>query len=258
MKDFEKLGLFYLGREYDLAAARTDRRARALRFARPRDARGVRRHDGQRQDRALPGPARGSRDRRRAGHRDRSERGSRQPAADVSRPLAGGFPAVDRRRRGAARGADAGRLRRGRRRSKWKKGLAEWGQDGARIERLRARGRFRHLHAGKPRRTAGLDPRARSPRRRRPSSRRSRAAGGARQQHRHEPARRWPASTPRRAAASTRCWRRSSRRLDGAGTDLDLRVADPAGSDAAVPEGRHPRSRVVLSRRRSASTWRCS
>ena len=57
---------------------------------------------------------------------------------------------------------------------------------------------------------------------------------------------RWPASRPRRAAASTRCSRRSSRAPGATATDLDLAGADPAGADAALPEGRRRRSRVVL------------
>ena len=69
------------------------------------------------------------------GHR--SEGRSRQPAADVSRPRAGGFPAVDRR--GGSRARQGSRPTRSpsRRPSNWRKGLADWGQDGARIKRLR-------------------------------------------------------------------------------------------------------------------------
>ena len=88
MQDFEKLGLFYLGRPVDPATRRGPRGAAALRFARPGHPRGLRRHDRQRQDRPLHRPARGGGDRRHAGDRDRSQGRSRQPAADLSRPLA--------------------------------------------------------------------------------------------------------------------------------------------------------------------------
>ena len=40
----------------------------------------------------------------------------------------------------------------------WKKGLADWGQDGARIERLRAAADFAIYTPGQPRRAAAVDP----------------------------------------------------------------------------------------------------
>ena len=68
------------------------------------------------------------------------------------------FPSVDRRGRGAPRRDDAGRVCRAAGARRGRNGLAEWGQDGARIERLRRCRRVRDLHAGQPRRSAGLDP----------------------------------------------------------------------------------------------------
>ena len=68
-------------RSYDLAKKTRERRPAPLRLAGPRHARRVRRHDRQRQDRALPVADRGGRDRRRPGDRDRSEGRPLQPAA---------------------------------------------------------------------------------------------------------------------------------------------------------------------------------
>ena len=121
MQDFEKLGLFYLGREYDVDRGEAARPSHPLRFPRSRDPCGLCRHDGQRQDRTLPGADRGSGHRRHSRDRHRSEGGSRQSAADVSEPRAARLPALDRRGRGPrARGVAAtrsprSRPRRGRR-----------------------------------------------------------------------------------------------------------------------------------------------
>ena len=54
--DFEKLGVFYLGRPYDLAAEEGAGRRAALRLEGPGHPRRLRRHDRQRQDRPLPRP----------------------------------------------------------------------------------------------------------------------------------------------------------------------------------------------------------
>ena len=157
MKDFEKLGVFYLGRESDPSGV-TLGDARALRLARSRHPCRLRRDDGQRQNRSLHFGHRRGRDRWRAGHRHRPEGRPLEPVADV--PAAGGrrtsVRGSTRTKRGCAgvapdayRGAAGGR---------WKKGLADWGEDGDRIERLRSRRRFRDLHAGQPRRAAAFDP----------------------------------------------------------------------------------------------------
>ena len=84
MESYEKLGAFYLGRPYDLGAASARRRPAALRLQGPDDPRRLRRHDRQRQDRAvrlglleeaaIDGiPA----------HRHRSQGRPGQPAADL-------------------------------------------------------------------------------------------------------------------------------------------------------------------------------
>ena len=93
---------------------------------------------------------------------------------------------------------------------RWKKGLADWGQDGARIARLRAAAELRDLHAGqragRPLSRAPLAAHRRGARRRRRGAAR-RVAG-----HRLRACSRWSASTPTRCgAASTSCSRRSSR-----------------------------------------------
>ena len=64
------------------------RSARPLRLARPGDARRLRRHDRQRQDRPVHLADRRGGHRRRPGHRDRSEGRPRQPAADLPEALA--------------------------------------------------------------------------------------------------------------------------------------------------------------------------
>ena len=50
--DYEKLGLFYLGKQFDLGKQTRLRRSRPLRLSRSADPRRLRRHDRQRQDRA--------------------------------------------------------------------------------------------------------------------------------------------------------------------------------------------------------------
>ena len=62
------------------------------------------------------------------------------------------------------------------------------------------------------------------------------------------------------AAAQPRAHARHEpfRRGVGRGPRPRPRVAHPAGPVAALPEGRRRRSRGVLSRRRTGSSWRCS
>ena len=137
MPSYEQLGLFYLGRQYDLEHAA--RRPEPLLY----DSKDLLthavcvRHDGQRKDRTRHRAHRGSGDRRRAGPRDRSERRPVEPPADVSESLAGGLPAVDQRSEAATAGEPSD-ARAARQAATWKAGLAEWDQAPDRIARLRA------------------------------------------------------------------------------------------------------------------------
>ena len=129
-----------------------------------------------------------------------------QPAADVSRSA---------RRRTSRRGST--KTRRGGPASRptafaadeaerWKKGLADWGQDGARIERLRDAAEFTIYTPGS---TAGLPVSVLSsfaP----PGRRTIRNCCASACRRRSRACWRWPASTPIRSrAASTSCCRRS-------------------------------------------------
>ena len=143
MQDFEKLGVFYLGRRSTRRRSRRRRRAAALRLAGPGHPRRVRRHDRQRQDRPLH---------RRCSRRPRSTACPRsiidpkgdlaQPAADLPRPAPGGLPpwinAEDAARKGLTRGGATPPQQA----ELWRKGLADWGQDGERIRRLRDAAEF--------------------------------------------------------------------------------------------------------------------
>ena len=156
MQDFEKLGLFYLGREYDLGGAETGRPAGSLRLARPRDPCRVRRNDRERQDGSVHRADRRSRDRWRPCDCDRSEGGPSATSFSLFRDLAPktSVRGSTRKKPGVpARRADAFAAQQA---QAWKAGLAEWGQDGARIERLRAAAEFADLHAWQQRGTAGV------------------------------------------------------------------------------------------------------
>ena len=255
MQDFEKLGAFYLGRPYDLAARKRGRRVAPLRFARPGHARRVRRHDGQRQDRPVPRAARGSRHRRRAGHCDRPEGRPGQPAAHLPRTSGrrtssrGSTPTMPGARACAVSEYAAQQA------ALWKKGLAEWGQDGERIARLQGRGGLRHLHA-----------RAAKPACRCRSSRRSRR----------------PAARSEGEALRERVMTTVSSLLGLLGLDADPvrsrehillstilqtawsrgagprpRRADPADPGAADRARRRDRPRVVLPGEGALRAWRC-
>ena len=256
MQDFEKLGLFYLGRRYDLDARQVPRRAGPLRLARPGDARRVRRHDGQRQDRALPVADRGGGHRRRAGHRHRSQGRSRQPAADVSRLAAKDFrPWIDEDEARRA-GQDARRVCRAAGGDAGAQGLAEWGQDGARIERLREAAEFAIYTPGS---RAGLPVSILSSFAAPPAAARDDAellaerAGNTATSLLSLAGVDAAAAQPRAHAAHDRA---STACMDG-GRDLDLAVADPAGPDAAVSARSASSISSRSSRRRSASTSRC-
>ena len=137
---------------------------------------------------------------------------------------------------------------------RWKKGLAEWGQDGARIERLRRAAEFAIYtpgsRAGRRCRSSRLWPRLRRPRSPTASSCRNELATPPRACSRS------PASTPRPGAASTRFSPPSSRRPGGRATISTSAALIQQIQTPPFPEGRGRRSRVVLSQRRSDSTLR--
>ncbi len=89
MQDFEKLGVFYLGKTYDLATKQGQAGPGPLRLQGPGHARRLRRHDRQRQDRPVPLPARRGGHRRHPGAGHRPQGRPRQPAAHLSRAEAG-------------------------------------------------------------------------------------------------------------------------------------------------------------------------
>ena len=117
-------------------------RAGALRLARPGDPRGLRRHDRERQDRAVHRAPRGGGARRHPGAGDRSQGRPRQPAPDLPgaarrRSSGPGSTRTTRAARGStpeAYAAEQAEL--------WRRGLAEWGQGPERIRRLREAAEF--------------------------------------------------------------------------------------------------------------------
>ena len=169
MQDFEKLGVFYLGRRYDLKAGRP--RPDLLLY----DSKDLVTHavcvgmtgSGKTglclallEEAAIDGiPAIVI-----------------DPKGDLANLLLT-FPepaprrlrAVDRTRTTRAQGGCRAAEFAAKQAETWKKGLAEWGQDGERIRRLRECGRLRHLHARQQRRPAGVDAQVV----RRPAARRS-------------------------------------------------------------------------------------
>ncbi len=130
---------------------------------------------------------------------------------------------------------------------RWRKGLADWGQEPARIRAARCGG-DRDLHAGQH----GGPPAARccAPSRRRPPSSRptpTRCASASR--HGRSGSSRCSASTPTRcAAASTCCSRTCSTHAWRAGRSLELAELIRADPVAALRARRRPRSRELLSR----------
>ena len=81
-----------------------------------------------------------------------------QPAAHLPRAAARGLRALDQRGRRAAQGRLARRVRGAAGRDCGRKGLADWGQDGARIRRLRDAADFAIYTPGSNAGPAGLDP----------------------------------------------------------------------------------------------------
>ena len=202
---------------------------------------------------------------RRGGHRRHSGARRSTPRA-ISRNLlltfpelrAGGLPALDQRG-GCARAEGLSPADYARQQAElWKKGLAEWGEDGARIQRLRDGRRLRDLHAGQRGGAPGLRS-SKSFARRRRRSRRTASCSAT-------------ASSARPRACSVSCGIEPpihqsrehiliSTILDAAwkaGRDLDLADAHRADPDAA----RHAASACWISspsiRRRSGSSsrWR--
>ena len=187
--DFEKLGVFYLGRPYDLAAKQPEPGLLLYDSKDLVDPRGLRRHDGQRQDRALPRAA--SRRPRSTASRSslidpegRPRRTSASPSrSSVRRTSARGSTRTTRGGRGSPVDAYAAQQA-----ELWRKGLAAWGQDGARIQRLREAADVAIYTPGS---TAGLPVSivksfAAPPGR---CARRRRAVPRAHRDHRHEPPR---------------------------------------------------------------------
>ena len=193
--DYEKLGVFYLGREYDLEK-KTSADDLVL-----YDSKDLVTHavvvgmTGSGKTGLCIDADRRGRHRRRPGDRHRPEGRPGEPAAHVSRPAARGLPPWvnedDAARKGVTPDEYAAQQA-----ERWKNGLADWGEDGARIQRLRDAADFAIYTPGSRRRPAGLGARARSPRRRRPSATMPSCCASASPTTVDEPARaRW-ASTP--------------------------------------------------------------
>ena len=206
----------------------------------------------------VPVADRGGGDRRRAGHRHRSEGRPRQPAADVPAPV---------RRRTSAPGS-----------TKTKRG------DAGQLTRSLRGGRGRALDArdwpsgGRTARgSSGCGRRPSSPSTRRAAAPACRvsilssfAAPPAAARDDAEALAERAATTAtsllvacrrRRAAAEPRAHaarRACSPRRGRAGRDLDLAALIQQVQTPPFEQGRRPRPRGVLSRRRSASSWRCA
>ncbi len=179
--DFEKLGVFYLGRPYDLAAAEGAGRPAPLRLEGPGHARGLRRHDRQRQDRPVPGAA------RRGGASTASRRSLIDPKGDLANLLLT-FPELepedfrpwidedDARRQGPVAPTSTPRQQA----ELWQKGLADWGAGRRAHPAAARRGRLRDLHARQQRGHAALDAEVvRGPAARHPRGRASCCASGS-------------------------------------------------------------------------------
>ena len=211
--DYEKLGLFYLGRPYDLASGSREDGLDPLRLARPRHARRLRRHDRQRQDRACASRC-SKKPRSTASRRSSSiRRAISEPAAHVPGPGAGGLPPVDQRGRCAAEG------HRRPTRSPQRGGAVEEGAGevgaGRRAHRSAcatrptSRSTRRAARPASRSRSCSRSPRRRSEMRDDAELLRERVSDDG-----DEPARAARASTPTRSSrASTSCSRRSSTRV---------------------------------------------
>ena len=166
--DFEKLGVFYLGRPYDWQQKKAQDGLHPLRLEGPGHPRGLRGHDRQRQDRPLPRPPRGGGHRRHPGHPHRSQGRPRQPAPHLPRPQARRLPPLGQRGRRAPQEPLGGRLR-----APAGRAVAEGARVLGRGRRAHPaparRGRLRDLHAGQQRGHAALHPASRSRPRRPPS-----------------------------------------------------------------------------------------
>ena len=248
MDGIEGLGVFYLGRPYDLATQTPQDEPLLYDSKDLVDARGLRRHDRQRQDRPLHRAARGG------GASTASRRSSIDPKGDLGNLLltfpelrARGLPAVDRRGRRRAQGRHARRVRGADRPSA---GRRAW-PSGARTARASracatpptSRSTRPAADAGLPLSILQLVRRAAAAMRDDAEALRERVAptvvGPARPaRHRRRPDQE-PRAHPARRRSSTRAWQRGP----ATSTCAALIRADP---DAAVRQGRRARPRDVL------------
>ena len=284
--DFEKLGVFYLGRPYDLAAKQPRDGPPALRLEGSRHPRGLRRHDGQRQDGPLP----------------RAHRGGRCSTAfpcsliDPKGDLAESLPHLPRAPPGGLRARGSTRTTRGGRGSTadayaaqqaelWRKGSPRGGRtaraSGGSATRPTSPSTRRAAPAGLPVSIVKL---VRGPARR--GARRRRAVPRAHRDHRHEPPRAprdrgRPAPEPRahparealrgrvaRRAGTSTCPASSSRsrtrRRQGGGArprgvlpgEGPLRAGDPAQQPPRRARASTPGSRASRSTSARCSTRR--
>ena len=174
MQDFEKLGVFYLGGRTTRHAARRTTTWSSTTRKRPGDARRLRRHDRQRQDRPLHRPARRGGDRRHPGDRDRPQGGPVNLLLTFPELRPEDFaPWIDAGRGGAGRGSPPTSSPRSRPRP----GRRGW-PTGARTargsQRLRDAADSRIYTPGSDGRAPDLDLSSRSPRPRRGDRRRCR------------------------------------------------------------------------------------
>ncbi len=143
MQDFEKLGLFYLGKAYDVGHRQVTPDLLLYESKDLTTHAVVRGDDRQRQDGVGDRLAGRGGDRRHPGDRDRPQGRPGQPAAHVPRAASRGLPAVGRPGRGVATGADARAIRR---------------EDGRAMARGAGRlGRGRRADRAVPRRRRPLD-----------------------------------------------------------------------------------------------------
>ena len=217
---YEKLGVF-LSRPGVQPDTKRSGDEVALRFARPDHARGLHRHDGQRQDGPVPVAARGSGPRRHPGNCDRPQGRHRQPGPDVSRLAARGLQPMGRRRGSRTQRAVRGRVCRGDGRS-LAQGARRMGRGWRAHPAFARRGQRHDLYARFDVGAAAVDPAlARARRMPRPLAmpRRSRKASALRSRDC------WDCSVSTRtrcAAGNSCCSRRCSMRRGARDESLDL------------------------------------
>ena len=252
--DYEKLGLFYLGKRYDLASnARLDDRSSTTRRISSRTPSCVGMTGSGKTGLGI------------ALIEEAAIDGIPVLAIDPKGDLANlllTFPdlarvrlrAVGRRRRSAAQSMTVEAFAADRR-AAWKAGLAEWDQDGDRIARLQAGGRRTRLHAGQPRRHAARDARvagAAAPTRPR-KMRASAIASTAASLLGLAGIDRCSAAQPRAGAALD-----DPASARTATASRGSAVAGAADSAAVVRSRRRARPRNILPGARIARSWRCA